>query len=108
MPDVREPLAELHQLQGDVLPPALCEAIRLLESDKFERLTDADILDVANYRAIELENEPFFERAFTPGKQAAASLGFARLLGRDVVLDDLRRLRASLGCMCHRESAAAS
>ncbi len=99
MPDV---LADLHQLHGDALPPALCEAIRLLESDKFERL----ILDVANYRAIELEEEPFFERAFTPGKQAAASLGFARLLGRDVVLDDLRRLRASLGCVCHLESAA--
>jgi hypothetical protein len=106
MPDGREPLSELHRFQGGVLPPALCEAIRLLESDKFERLTDADILAVANYRAIELDDEPFFERAFSPGKEAAASLGFARLLGRDVVLDDLRRLRAALGCRCHPESAA--
>lgn len=102
-----EALAELHRFEGDVLPPALCEAIRLLESDKFERLTDADVLAVANYRAIELEDEPFFARAFTPGKEAAASLGFARLLGRDVVLDDLRRLRATLGCACHRRAAIA-
>jgi len=105
MPDGHEPLTELHRLQGGVLPPALCEAIRLLESDKFERLTEADIHAVANYRAIELEDELFFERAFTPGKEAAASLGFARLFGRDRVLDDLRRLRAALGCSCHREAA---
>jgi hypothetical protein len=106
MPDGHEPLAELRRFESDVLPPALCEAIRLLESDKFECLTDSDILAVANYRAIELGDEPFFERAFTPGKEAAASLGFARLLGRDVVLEDLRRLRQTLGCACHRESDA--
>jgi hypothetical protein len=108
MPNDREPLLELHRFEGAALPPALCEAIRLLESDKFEHLTDGDIVAVANYRAIELADEPFFERAFTPGKEAAASLGFARLLGRDVVLDDLRRLRAALGCVCHREAAKES
>ena len=108
MSDGPEPLTELHRFEGDTLPPALCEAIRLLESDKFEHLTDAHVLAVANYRAIELEDEPFFERAFTPGKEAAASLGFARLLGRELVLDDLRRLRAALGCRCHRRGASAS
>ncbi len=96
-------LADLHHLEGTALPPALCEAIRLLESDRFEQLTDAHIHEVASYRAIELGDETFFERAFTPGKEAAASLGFARLLGRERVLDDLRRLRDSLGCSCRRE-----
>ncbi len=96
-------LADLHQLEGAALPPALCEAIRLLESDRFEQLTDADIHAVASYRSIELGDETFFERAFTPGKEAAASLGFARLLGRNRVLEDLRHLRATLGCRCGRE-----
>jgi hypothetical protein len=108
MSDGREPLSELHRFEGDALPPALCEAIRLLESDEFEHLTEADVRAVADYRAIELNEEPFFERAFTPGKEAAASLGFARLLGRELVLDDLRRLRAALGCKCHREETAAA
>lgn len=106
MPRDPELLAELHQLQRNVLPPSLCESIRVLQSDKFERLTDAHVLAVANYRAIELDDEVFFERAFTPGKEAAASLGFARRLGRDVVLGDLQRLRDALGCACHRSNAA--
>ena len=99
-------LTELHHFEGAALPPALCETIRLLESEKFAHLTDADVLAVANYRAIELADELFYARAFTPGKEAAASLGFARLLGREPVLDDLRRLRDALGCQCHRENTA--
>jgi hypothetical protein len=84
-------------------PGALRE--RLLESDKFERLSDSDLHEIANYRAVELEDDVFFERAFTPGKEAAATLGFARHLGRDAVLGDLHRLRATLGCSCHEEPA---
>ena len=49
------------------------------------------------YRGIELGDEWFFHKAFTPGKEAAASLGFAQQLGPEVVLDDLQRLRESLG-----------
>jgi len=93
-------LAELHRFEAGALPPALCEAIRLLESERFVELTDAHIQAVANYQAISLGGAVFFERAFTPGKEAAASLGYARLLGRERVLDDLRRLRAALGCRC--------
>jgi len=99
-------LSELHQHELSALPPALCEAMRLLASERFSELTDAHVLAVANYQAITLGGEVFFERAFTPGKEAAASLGYARLLGRERVLDDLRRLRAALGCACSDSCAA--
>ena len=88
----------LHDFEGAALTPALRETLRLLQSDKFLRLTNADILEIANYRAIEIDGEEFFARPFTPGKEAAATLGFAQQLGRDVVLHDLRQLRSTLGC----------
>jgi hypothetical protein len=96
-------IAELHLHEARAFPAALCESIRLLESERFAELTDADIRAVADYRAIALGDAVFFERAFTPGKEAAASLGYARLLGRERVLYDLRRLRAALGCQCGRQ-----
>ncbi len=98
-------LDELHALEGSALTPALCETVRLLESGKFERLRDSDLHEIANYRAVELDDDVFFERAFTPGKEAAATLGFARYLGRETVLGDLHRLRAALGCSCHAAPA---
>ena len=90
-------IEELHALLAAARLPSLGEVIRLIESDRFEALTARHICDVGNYRAIELGDERFFHRAFTAGKEAAASLVFARDLGRDLVLGDLRRLRASLG-----------
>ena len=94
----RTPPEPLHTFEAAALTPALRETVRLLESDKFARLTDADIREIADYRAIEIDHEVFFERSFTPGKEAAATLAFAQLLGREVVLRDLRQLRATLGC----------
>lgn len=85
-------------MQRAITLPSLAEAIRLLESDQFEQLTDEQIRDIGQYRAIEIDSEVFFEKAFTPGKEVAASLGFARMLGRSVVLEDLQRLlRTSMG-----------
>jgi hypothetical protein len=99
-------LTELRCLEWDVLLPSLCESIRLLESEAFGDLTDADVHDIANYRAVDVGRETFFERAFTPGKEAAASLAFARIIGRDTVLGDLNHLHASLGCPCDQRAAA--
>ena len=87
---------ELRELECLMVTPALTESIRLIESEKFDQLTDRHIREVAEYRAIELEEEWFFERAFSTGKEAAASLAFAQMLGREVVLDDLQRLHTSL------------
>ena len=88
--------AELQHHERRFTLPALEEAIRLLSSEKFSELTSEHIRDVAEYRSIEIGDEIFFERAFTPGKEAAASLGFAQHLGRRPVLEDLHRLRATL------------
>ena len=94
----RTPPEPLHTFEAAALTPALRETVRLLESDKFARLTNADIREIADYRAIEIDDEVFFERSFTPGKEAAATLAFAQFLGREVVLRDLRQLWATLDC----------
>ena len=88
-------LAELRSMERRLTLPSLAEAIRLLESDRFPELTEEQIRAIAEYQAIELGSDSYFEKAFTPGKEAAASLGLARLLGRQVVLDDLQKLLAS-------------
>ena len=92
----KSPLEELHRIQGNIIVPAISEAIRLLESEKFEELTSEHIRAVAEYQPIELGDERFFHKAFTTGKEIAASLGFAQHFGREAVLDDLLRLRATL------------
>ena len=89
--------AELRSFQSALTEPALTEALRLLESPRFESLTERHVREVAEYRAIELAGERFFERAWSRSKEAAAALGFARLLGSDVVREDLLALAATLG-----------
>jgi len=85
-------LQELYECERTASLPALREAIRLISSSSFDLLTARDIHEVANYRSIEVGDEVFFEKAFSPGKEAAASLAIAVSLGRDEVLGDLRRL----------------
>ena len=89
-------LAELHKFERALTVASLSEAIRLLESDRFEELTAAQIREVGEYRPIQLGEERFFERAWTRGKEVAAALGFAQHLGREAVREDLLGLRASL------------
>jgi len=93
--DRRQMLADLRSMERGLTLPSLEEAIRLLESDRFRELTAEQIRAVAEYQAIELGSDSYFEKAFTPGKPAAASLGFAHMLGRDTVLDDLQKLLAT-------------
>ncbi len=83
---------ELRTLERDLTGPSLAEALRLLESPHFGSLTDAHIRAVGEYRPIEVVGERFFERAWSRSKEAAAMLGFARLLGADLVRHDLCRL----------------
>ena len=94
--EAEPPLAELWRHERRFTLPALEEAIRLLRSDKFGELTSEQIHAVGEYRSIEIGDESFFDKAFTPGKEAAASLGYARCVGRRLILEDLQRLRATL------------
>ena len=83
---------ELRSFQSLLTEAALAEALRLLESPLAFELTDKHVREVAEYRPIELSGERFFERAWTRSKEAAATLGFALLLGADTVRDGLRQL----------------
>jgi hypothetical protein len=93
---IQELRADLRQLQRDLTEAALAEALRLLESPRFEELTEQQVREVAEYRAIEIAGERFFGPAFSRSKEAGAMLGFARLLGAGSVRDDLTRLRGSI------------
>jgi len=88
-------LAELHELERRLTIPSIAEAIRLMKSAKFQQLTSEQITSIANYQAIKIEDEWFFDKAFSTGKEAAASLAYAQYIGREVVLEDLMRLRAA-------------
>jgi len=70
-------LEELHHFEAIGCLPALRESIRLIASSCFEQVTAAHVREVANYRSIELGDEVFFAKAFTPGKEAAVSLALA-------------------------------
>jgi hypothetical protein len=89
--------AELLRLQAGLTEASIAEALRLLESERFPELTQAHVREVMEYQPIELSGERFFARAWSRGKEAGATLGFALCLGARVVRDDLLRLRASLG-----------
>jgi len=89
-------LDELHKFERVLSLASLSEVIRLLESERFEELTAAQIREVGEYRAIELGEERFFEKAWSRGKEVAAALGFAQHLGREAVRKDLVGLRSSL------------
>jgi hypothetical protein len=89
-------MPELHGIERHLNLPSVEELIRLLRSDRFERITDAHVRAVGEYGAIELDGESFFARAFSAGKEVAASLALARELGVRQVLADLQALRASM------------
>ena len=89
-------MPELHGFERHLNLPSVEELIRLLRSDVFERVTDAHVRMVGEYGAIEFDGESFFARAFSTGKEVAASLALARELGVRQVLADLQALRASM------------
>ena len=95
-PEEDELRSELHELARGLTLGSLAHLIRLLESGKFAELTSDQIRTVGEYRSIEVGGEPFFDEPFSTGKEAAGSLGFARTLGSEQVLEDLRRLNATL------------
>lgn len=92
-PELKTQLTQdLRALQRDLTKPALIEALRLLESPRFDLVTDADVRDVGEYQPIEIAGERYFERAWSRSKEVGAMLGFARLLGAAFVRRDLARL----------------
>ena len=89
-------LAELHSWERQLVLRSLDEAIRLIESDKVEKLTGQHIHCIAEYDAITIDGESFFDKAFSSGKEVAACLGYAMAIGWQEVLEDMVRLRLAL------------
>lgn len=89
-------VAEFHGWQRRLTLASVNEAIRLLQSEKFQKLTNQHVHCIAEYRAIEIDDESFFDKAFSTGKEVAACLAFAMEIGWHAVLQDLARLRSTL------------
>jgi hypothetical protein len=89
-------IAELRAWERQLVLRSLNEAIRLIESDKFEKLNGQHIQCIAEYDAITIDGESFFDKAFTSGKEVAACLAFAMEIGWREALDDMMRLRMTL------------
>jgi len=89
-------LAELHNWERLLVLQSLNEAIRLMQSKKVEKLTDQHIHAVAEYGPIRIDDEVFFDKAFSSGKDVAACLSFAMQIGWQEALDDIVRFRLTV------------
>jgi hypothetical protein len=87
--------AEMLSFEKGLTAASIHEALRLLGSPRFAELSERHVREVSEYRPIEIAGETFFAAAWTRGKEAGATLGFARLLGAELVREDLTRLLAS-------------
>jgi hypothetical protein len=95
-PAKKELLAELHTWERQLVLRSLDEAIRLIESGKAEKLTREHIHYVAEYHAIKVDGEWFFDKAFSGGKEVAVCLAIAMDIGWRETLDDMLRLRLTV------------
>jgi len=95
-PAKEELLAELRTWERELMLSSLNEAIRLIDSDKVQKLTGQHIHCIAEYDAISIDGEWFFDKAFSSGKQVAACLAIAMELGWRETLDDLVRFRVTV------------
>jgi len=95
-PAKEELLAELRSWERQLPLRSLEEAIRLIESNKVEKLTGQHIHCIAEYDAITIDGECFFDKPFSTGKEVAACLAFAMAIGWHETLDDMLRLRMTL------------
>jgi len=89
-------LAEFHSWERQLVLRSLNEAIRLIESEKVEKLTGQHIHRIAEYDAITIDGECFFDKAFSSGKEVAACLAFAMEIGWREALDDMLRFRLTV------------
>ena len=90
-------IGTLHEMELQLRGASVDELIRLISSSHFQLLTPEQIRRVGEYQTIEIEGERYFERAFSPGKEASSGLALAHMIGRDEALQDLLDLRDSLG-----------
>jgi hypothetical protein len=95
-PAKEELLKEIHSWERQLVLRSLDEAIRLIESEKVEKLTGQHLHSIAEYDAITIDGECFFEKAFSSGKPVAACLAFAMEIGWREALNDMVRFRLTV------------
>jgi hypothetical protein len=95
-PAKKELLTELHRQERRLALRSLNEAIRLIESGKAEKLTREHLHFIAEYHAIQIDGEWFFDKAFSSGKEVAVCLAIAMEIGWQEALDDMLRLRLTV------------
>jgi hypothetical protein len=61
-----------------------------------KKLTGQHIHCIAEYDAITIDGERFFDKAFSSGKEVAACLAFAMEIGWLEALDDMMRFRVTV------------
>jgi len=66
------------------------EAVRLIESGKFNSVNRDNFTEIGNYHPIEINGEKFFDKAFSTGKEVALILRFAEQNNEKYVLKELK------------------
>jgi len=94
MMNEEETMKELLKHEGELWLPALDELIRLLSSKKFYLLSEEQIWEIGEYRPIKIEGKLFFERPCSRGKPVATLLMLAKKIGKEVVGEDLKKLKS--------------
>jgi hypothetical protein len=89
-------LAELHTWERKLVLQSLSEAVRLIESEKVAKLTAQHLHAIAEYGSIWIDEEVFFDKAFSSGKEVAACLAVAMEIGWQEARDDIVRLRRTV------------
>lgn len=79
--------------------PGVDELLRLLESDKFEHLTQTQIYEIGDYHSIEIEGEVFFEEPFSTSKEARFILELIKngQVDKAFVIEKLKDVKENLG-----------
>ena len=89
-PHNKEIIEKLDKFVLNMKEASANEAIRLIESDKFDKLEMSHINEVRNYHSIEIDGEKFFDEPFATGKEVGDCLIIAKQFDKEVVLKKLK------------------
>lgn len=92
----KDQLDWLHKLERGLNESSLSELIKLLESDKVDKLTAGQIEDLGSYKGATVEGEEFFYKPFSRGNEPGKIIELAKKIGKEEVLRDLKALRDGL------------
>jgi hypothetical protein len=89
-------LDSLSKRKLNLREPGLDELIRFLSSDKFNELSEKHLDALRRSEPVIIGDQVFFRNPFSRGSDVAGILYLAQELGKEIVLEDLRRLKRLL------------